>query len=108
LILGYHNIDNNLTLSKDAIDIALFDKEMKYLHDNGFKVLTMADLGYDENSKNLYIKNTIFNNGDRMLPRTNNDRKLVKIMSKKIVWHLTRAVVLFSLRRHLIILLCCV
>jgi hypothetical protein len=36
--------------------MALFDKEMKYLHDNGFKVLTMADLGYDENNKNLYIK----------------------------------------------------
>ena len=51
---------------------------------------------------------TIFNNGDRLLPRTNNDRKLVKIMSKKIVWYLTRAVVLYSLRRHLIILLCCV
>jgi hypothetical protein len=51
---------------------------------------------------------TVFNNGDRMLPRTNNDRKLVKIMSKKIVWYLTRAVVLYSLRRHLIILLCCV
>jgi hypothetical protein len=29
---------------------------MKYLHDNGFKVLTMSDLGYDANSKYLYIK----------------------------------------------------
>jgi peptidoglycan/xylan/chitin deacetylase (PgdA/CDA1 family) len=56
LILGYHNIDNNLMLSKDATDIALFDKEMKYLHEDGFKVITMSDIGYDENSKNLYIK----------------------------------------------------
>jgi hypothetical protein len=29
---------------------------MKYLHDNGFRALTMADLGYDENSNHLYIK----------------------------------------------------
>ena len=29
---------------------------MKYLHDNAFKVLTMSDLGYDENSKYLYVK----------------------------------------------------
>jgi hypothetical protein len=29
---------------------------MKYLHDNGFKVITMSDLGYDENSKYLYVR----------------------------------------------------
>ena len=29
---------------------------MKYLRDNGFKVITMADIGYDENMKYLYIK----------------------------------------------------
>ena len=29
---------------------------MKYLHDNGFKVITMSDLGYDENNNILYIK----------------------------------------------------
>jgi hypothetical protein len=46
-IIGYHDIDNNKTI---------FDAEMKYLHDNGFKVLTMADLGYDENSNYLYVK----------------------------------------------------
>jgi peptidoglycan/xylan/chitin deacetylase (PgdA/CDA1 family) len=57
LVLGYHNIDNNLTTSKDTTDIALFDKEMKYLHDNGFRVITMSDLGYNENSKSLYIRN---------------------------------------------------
>ncbi len=34
----------------------LFEKEINYLHDNGFKVLTMADLGYDENSNYLYLK----------------------------------------------------
>ena len=32
---------------------------MKYLHDNGFRVLTMADLGYNENDNYIYIKNAI-------------------------------------------------
>jgi peptidoglycan/xylan/chitin deacetylase (PgdA/CDA1 family) len=54
-IIGYHDIDNNKTIT--STDVTLFDAEMKYLHDNGFKVLTMADLGYDENTKYLYIKN---------------------------------------------------
>ncbi|MFL6396241.1 MAG: polysaccharide deacetylase family protein, partial [Nitrososphaeraceae archaeon] len=40
LILGYHNIDNNQTASKDTMDIALFDAEMKYLHDNGVRIFS--------------------------------------------------------------------
>jgi hypothetical protein len=53
-IIGYHDIDNNRTI--DSTDVNLFEAEMKYLYDNGFKVLTMSDLGYDENSKYLYVK----------------------------------------------------
>ena len=53
-IIGYHDIDNKKTIT--STDVNLFDAEMKYLHDNGFKVLTMSDLGYDENSNYLYIK----------------------------------------------------
>jgi hypothetical protein len=53
-IIGYHDIDNNKTIS--STDVNLFNAEMKYLHDNGFKVLTMSDLGYNENSKILYIR----------------------------------------------------
>ena len=37
-------------------DLNLFSKEMKYLHDGNFTVLTMADLGYDKKSNYLYIK----------------------------------------------------
>jgi hypothetical protein len=37
-------------------DLHLFKKEMKYLHDGNFTVLTMSDLGYDEKSNSLYIK----------------------------------------------------
>jgi hypothetical protein len=53
-IIGYHSIDNNKT--PDSTDIELFAGEMKYLHDNGFKALTMADLGYDRNTHYLYVR----------------------------------------------------
>jgi hypothetical protein len=53
-IIGYHDIDNNRTITSTGVN--LFDAEMKYLHDNGFKLLTMSGLGYDENSNYLYIK----------------------------------------------------
>jgi hypothetical protein len=29
-------------------DVSLFDKVMKYLHDNGVQVITMSGLRYDE------------------------------------------------------------
>jgi peptidoglycan/xylan/chitin deacetylase (PgdA/CDA1 family) len=60
-IVIYHTIVMypDLSDSNRPIDttLNLFDAEMKYLHDNGFKVLTMADLGYDENNNYLYIRN---------------------------------------------------
>jgi hypothetical protein len=34
----------------------LFESEIKYLSDNGFTVLTMSDLEYDEGSIALKIK----------------------------------------------------
>lgn len=54
-ILTYHNIDYSKRQPYHT-DVGLFDAEMKYLHDNGFKVLPMNDLGYDGNSKDLYVK----------------------------------------------------
>ena len=54
-IVAYHSIDNNKT--KDSTDVNLFAEEMKYLHDNNFKVLAMSDLGFDKNNNYLYIKN---------------------------------------------------
>ena len=53
-IIGYHNIEDDKAIT--STDVSLFYKEMKYLHDNGFKVLTMSDLGYNENSNYLYVK----------------------------------------------------
>jgi peptidoglycan/xylan/chitin deacetylase (PgdA/CDA1 family) len=59
-IIVYHTIVTypDLSDSNRPIDttLNLFDAEMKYLYDNGFKVITMSDLGYDTNSKSLYVK----------------------------------------------------
>jgi len=30
---------------------------MKYLHDDGFKVIPMSDLRYDQITKDMYIRN---------------------------------------------------
>ncbi len=36
--------------------LSLFNEEMKYLHDNGYKVLTFSDLGFDNKTNYLYVK----------------------------------------------------
>jgi len=60
-IVIYHNLVTypDVSFSKDAAEITinLFDQEMKYLHDNGFKVLTLDQLGYDPINNVLYVKN---------------------------------------------------
>jgi len=52
-IIIYHRVGD----SGDSYntDIKLFNAQMKYLHDNGYKVLTMADLAYDDKSNYLYL-----------------------------------------------------
>ena len=52
-ILIWHKIDN--TNEEYSTSMDLFEAEMKYLYDNGFTVLTMADLVYDEGSNYLKI-----------------------------------------------------
>jgi peptidoglycan/xylan/chitin deacetylase (PgdA/CDA1 family) len=42
-----------------ATNVELFDAEMKYLYDNGFTVLTMSDLAYDQGSNILQIRDKI-------------------------------------------------
>jgi peptidoglycan/xylan/chitin deacetylase (PgdA/CDA1 family) len=53
-IIAYHDLDHNMT--PDSTSVNLFDAEMKYLYDNGFTVITMADLAYDESTHQLYIE----------------------------------------------------
>jgi peptidoglycan/xylan/chitin deacetylase (PgdA/CDA1 family) len=60
-VVIYHNLVTyaDVSLSKDAADttVDLFDQEMKYLHDNGFKVVSLNQLGYDTMNNVLYLKN---------------------------------------------------
>ena len=53
-IIIYHRVGDKGNLYNT--DIKLFNAQMKYLHDNGYKVLTMADLAYDDESNYLYLK----------------------------------------------------
>ena len=55
-VIAYHSIDDSKGPSSP--DVGLFASEMKYLHNNGFKVIPMSDLGYDESTKHMYIKKT--------------------------------------------------
>ena len=54
-IIIYHRIDNSR--EDYSTTISLFDAEMQYLHNNNFKVLTLVDLGYEQNDNHLYLKN---------------------------------------------------
>ncbi|HZB64092.1 MAG TPA: hypothetical protein VE307_02160 [Nitrososphaeraceae archaeon] len=53
-IVGYHQIakDDEIATSPE-----LFYLEREYLYDNGFKVITINDLGYDKYQEQFYIKN---------------------------------------------------
>ena len=64
-ILIWHKIDNSN--EEYSTSLNLFEAEIKYLHDNGFTVLTMADLVYDDGSK--YIK---ISSGNDRAPVSNN------------------------------------
>jgi peptidoglycan/xylan/chitin deacetylase (PgdA/CDA1 family) len=53
-IVKYHKIDDS---GEDySTNVDLFSDEMRYLYDNSFTVLSMQNLGYDEDSNYLYIK----------------------------------------------------
>ena len=53
-IVGYHKItkDDDIATSPE-----LFYLEMQYLYDNGFKVISIDDLGYDKYQDRFYVKN---------------------------------------------------
>jgi hypothetical protein len=60
-ILVYHNItssirDYTMPSHASSTTLDLFAQEMKYLHDNGFKVLLLNQLGYNPIDNVFYIK----------------------------------------------------
>jgi hypothetical protein len=54
-IIIYHRAGDSEAIEYNT-DLKLFEKEMKYLHDNNFRVITVKDLGYDAKTDYLYVK----------------------------------------------------
>jgi hypothetical protein len=63
-IIMWHKIED--TPDPYCTSLALFDLEMKYLHDNGFTVLTMADLKFDKNTNTLRVINNDDDNNNNV------------------------------------------
>jgi hypothetical protein len=60
-IITYHNLTNSIqdyNSMASTITVDLFAQQMKFLHDNGFRVLVLNQLGYDPTNNIFYIKNT--------------------------------------------------
>jgi hypothetical protein len=55
-IIVYHRIDNSG--APYSTNVSLFAEEMKYLHDNGFKVINLDGLVYDNSTNSFYLKNS--------------------------------------------------
>lgn len=77
-IVGYHAISRG---NVDFTHPELFDLEMKYLYDNGFKVITLDDLGYDEKQERFYIKN-VNNRGSELLQLQDQAKLISKAKNK--------------------------
>ena len=60
-IVAYHQINTGKDYDTSP---ELFEQEMEYLYENGYKVITLSDLGYDNKQERFYIKN-----GDNSLKR---------------------------------------
>ena len=79
--IKFHTFVND-TNSKGKIStsLQLFKQEMKYLHDNGFKVIRMSDLGFSPTKDMLYVKGDYNHVNARSLQYENLDQEYKK-------WH---------------------
>ncbi len=65
-IITYHQLTYNIqdyNKAGTAITVPLFDQEMRYLHDNGFKVLLLNQFGFNPTNNVFYLKNVPSYNG---------------------------------------------
>jgi peptidoglycan/xylan/chitin deacetylase (PgdA/CDA1 family) len=65
-IITYHNLSYNIhdyNRAATTITVPLFDQEMQYLHDNGFKVLLLNQFGFDPTNNVFYLRNFPSSNG---------------------------------------------
>jgi hypothetical protein len=57
-IMTFHDVTDNMdeyNEGSSTITVNLFAAMMKYLHDNGFTVLQMTQLSYDDTTNKFYI-----------------------------------------------------
>lgn len=66
-IIAYHDFNGSgftdISNGDDndvSTDAKLFEAETRYLYENGFRVITMGDLGYDERTNSIYIKDNTY------------------------------------------------
>jgi len=60
-IITYHNLTNSIqdyNRMGSTITVDLFAQQMKFLHDNGFKVLVLSQLVFDPTKNIFFIKST--------------------------------------------------
>ena len=65
-IITYHDLTYNIRNYNNAattITVPLFDQEIQYLHDNGFKVLLLNQFGFDPTNNVFDLKNVPSSNG---------------------------------------------
>ena len=56
-IVVCHRAGNNYVPNYNT-DVDLFEREMRYLYNNNFQVITRRDLGYQEKGDYLYVIST--------------------------------------------------
>jgi peptidoglycan/xylan/chitin deacetylase (PgdA/CDA1 family) len=56
-VVTFHNVAQT-TNKPYYTNVGLFDQLMKYLHDNGFRVLKSKQIGYDTQTSSFYLKNS--------------------------------------------------
>jgi len=54
-IIVYHRIDNSG--ARYSTTVSLFASEIQYLHDNGFHVISMRDLIYENATNSFHLNN---------------------------------------------------
>ena len=65
-IITYHDLTYNIqdyNKAATTITVPLFDQEMQYLHDNGFKVLLLNQFGFNPTNNVFYLKSVPSYNG---------------------------------------------
>jgi peptidoglycan/xylan/chitin deacetylase (PgdA/CDA1 family) len=79
--IKFHTFVNDTEIKdKISTSLKLFEEEMKYLHDHGFKMIRMSDLGFSPINDILYVKGDHNNVSSKSLQYENLDQEYKK-------WH---------------------